>query len=172
VEECAECGFDGSAISEMNAEMAIRTLGSRYDAALIGVGFDKNFHTLLRQRPDPQTWSALEYAAHVRDVIALWGWALHKTLTEDRPKLPSADPDLPDRAAAEASYNTQDPITVVRELSANADRMANKVAAIGSDQWRLTAAFGDTEVTLLWIVRKVAHEGHHHLIDIQRSLKT
>jgi hypothetical protein len=83
----------------------------------------------------------------MRDVIALWGWALHRTLTDDQPTLPSADPDLAERAAAEASYNQQDPITVDRELSANAERMANKVATIGSHQWRRTAAFGEIEVT-------------------------
>jgi hypothetical protein len=168
VEECAECGFDGSVISETNAEAAIRTLGLRYHVALRDLGFEENSDA-LRQRPNPHTWSALEYAAHMRDVIAVWGFALHRTLTENQPRLPSADPGLPDRAATEASYNTQDPTTVDWELSANADRMANKVPAVGSRQWRRTAVFGDTEVSPLWIVRKVAHEGHHHLMDISRS---
>ena len=167
--ECAECGFDESVVSEANAEEAIRSLGPRYYAALIAPGSDEDADALVRKRPDPETWSVLEYAAHMRDVIALWGFALHRTLTEDQPNLPAADPGFPDRAATEGSYNTQDPTTVARELSANADRMANKVATIGAGQWRRTASFGETEVTPIWIVRKVAHEGHHHLMDIQHS---
>jgi hypothetical protein len=170
-DDCAECAFEASAISEASAEEAIRILGPLYHAALTRPKPEVDRVTVLRRRPDPQTWSALEYAAHTRDVIALWGWALHKVLTEERPELPPADPELPERAAFQAAYNTQDPATVDLELTANAERMANKVATISSSQWRRAALFGDTEVTSLWIVRKVAHEGHHHLLDIAKSLR-
>ncbi len=168
--DCEECGFDGPGITEMTAEDSIRSLGARYHATLAALGPDRDAR--LRQRPDPNTWSALEYVAHVRDVIAMWGWILHRTLSEARPELPAADPGLQDRIASESSYNSQDPETVDGELSANAMRMADKVASIDSDHWQRTAQFGDTEVTPLWIVRKVAHEGHHHLMDIERSLST
>lgn len=171
-DNCAECGFDASTVTPACAEETIQSLGSRYHATLLKAGSGKDLDVIIRERPDPNTWSALEYAAHMRDVIAMWGWALHRVLVDDRPELPAADPDLPERAAAETSYNTQDPTTVVRELSDNAARMAKKVATIGPDQWERCALFGDTEVSSIWIVRKVAHEGHHHLQDIERSLQT
>lgn len=165
---CAECGFEDAAVSEGNAEETIRSLGARYRAAL---RIKEPSDALLRQRPEPTTWSALEYTAHVRDVVALWSYALHRTLTDDGPQLPAADPRLPDQVAAEADYAKQDPLAVEQELLANADRMARKVATIGADQWQRTASFGETEITPLWIIRKVAHEGHHHLLDIERSLR-
>lgn len=170
-QHCEECGFDASAVSEESAEEDIRILGPRYHAALttLGPGHDKD--TDVRRRPSRETWSALEYAAHMRDVIAMWGWGLHRTLIDERPELPASDPDLPDRVASEAAYNTQDLTAVVLELTANAERMANKVATINSVQWRRTARFGDVEVTPLWIVRKVAHEGQHHLQDVEKSLR-
>lgn len=170
-EDCAECGFVATVVSPSSAEAAVHALGGRYQAVLAGAGREEITDAVLRRRRDADTWSALEYAAHMRDVIALWGWALHRTLTEDRPQLPPADPDLPDRAAAAAAYNDQDPLLVSQELSENAERMAKKVATIKPDQWHRVALFGDAEVTPLWIVRKVAHEGHHHLQDIDRSLR-
>ena len=107
----------------------------------------------------------------MRDVVALWGWALHRTLSDDNPELPAADSELPNRVAAEAGYNGQDPATVERELSANGERMARKVGAVSAERWLRTARFGEVEINPLWIVRKVAHEGHHHLLDIEKSLR-
>jgi hypothetical protein len=169
-EPCPECGFDESVVSTETAEEAVRSLADRYHRTLDGAGSTKGHDARLRHRPVSGTWSALEYVAHVRDVIALWGWALHKTLVEDQPVLPAVDPDLPDRTAAENAYNSQEPKAVDIELSANAERMADKIATIKSDQWGRTAHFGEIELDALWIVRKVAHEGHHHLLDIERCL--
>ena len=168
--DCLECGFEVSAVSAGNAEQTIRSLGPRYQAALRSGSSNDPSDARLRARPEPDTWSALEYAAHMRDVVALWGWALHRTLSDDTPELPAADPGLPNRVAAEADYNRQDPATVERELSANAERMARKVGTVSAEQWLRTARFGEVEINPLWIVRKVAHEGHHHLLDIEKSL--
>ena len=102
----------------------------------------------------------------------MWGWGLHQALTVEHAQLPAVDTDLPDRVAAETDYNRQDPAAVTQELSGNAERMASKDGAISADQWRRKAVFGDVEVTPLWIVRKVAHEGEHHLWDIEMVLQT
>lgn len=167
-EDCAACGFEASAISKSNAVEVILNLGSLYHTTLAD-SLERGVEG-LRRRPDSDTWSALEYTAHMRDVIAMWGWGLHRLLTGDQPELPAVDPDLPDRVASESAYNTQDPMTVVGELTANAERMARRVKTMSAEQWHHTAQFGEMAVTPLWIVRKVAHEGHHHLLDIQKSL--
>ncbi len=166
--DCAACGFRASSVVPDNAADTVRKIGGRFRSALTrrGVG-DAD----LRTRPGATTWSALEYAAHVRDVIAVWGWSLHRTLTDDEPELPGPDPDLPDRAAAEGSYNAQRPSTVIEDLSANAERMARKLASIEGEAWSRSATFGDVHVTPIDIARKVAHESEHHLLDIGRCLQ-
>ena len=169
-QSCA-CGFEASTVSTANAERLLRDLASRYEAALSTEDAAGLIDGRLRRRPSPDTWSALEYACHVRDVIALWGWALHHTLNETFPQLPAVEADLPDRVAAENDYNGQDPAAVTSQLSANAERMAGKVATMRPEQWGRSARFGDVDIDPLWIVRKVAHEGHHHLGDIQRCLE-
>ena len=107
----------------------------------------------------------------MRDVIALWSGALHKLLAEDRPVLPRPDPSIADEAAAAGDYNALDPTTTADELAANANRMARKVATIDADQWDRVIVLGDEEMTAIAVVRKVAHEGAHHLLDIRRSLR-
>lgn len=170
-ERCAECGFHASTVTPVNAEATVRALGRRYQAPLTRLLPGEDSDEVLRKRPNPDTWSALEYAAHVRDLIALWGHTLHRALREDRPNLPRPDPEIADRFAAEEAYNSQDPTKVAQELSANAERMAAKVATIAPDQWDRDVMFGDEEMTALAIVHKVAHEGEHHLLDLARSLR-
>ena len=49
--------------------------------------------------------------------------------------------------------------------------MARKVAIISAVQWDRVIVLGDAEMTAIAVVRKVAHEGAHHLLDIGRSLR-
>ncbi|MFI5040973.1 MAG: DinB family protein [Acidimicrobiales bacterium] len=169
-ERCEECGFTAAAVTPANAEDTVRALGRRYRAPLTRLlpGEDAE---VLRRRPDPATWSALEYAGHVRDLIANWGQALHLAVTQDRPHLARPDPGIADRWAAEQDYNHLEPAAVADQLAANADRMAAKVATVGHDAWDRVVFFGEEEMTALALVQKVAHEGGHHLLDIGRSLR-
>jgi len=169
-ERCEECGWRAASVTTGNAESTVRDLGRRYRAPLTRL-LPGDPDDLLRRRPSTATWSALEYAAHVRDVIALWGGALHKLLTEERPVVPRPDPSIADDAAAAGDYNTLDAMTTADELAANADRMARKIAIIRAEQWDRVIVLGDEEMTAIAVVRKVAHEGAHHLLDIGRSLR-
>ncbi len=168
-EHCEECGWQATNVTADNAEIAVSDLGPRYRAALAHL-LPADREDVLRRRPSAHSWSALEYTAHVRDVIALWSGALHKLLAEDRPVLPRPDPSLADEAAATGGYNALDPTTTADELVANANRMARKVTTINADQWGRVIVFGEEEMTAIAVVRKVAHEGAHHLLDIHRSL--
>jgi len=169
-ERCEECGWQATSVTPDNAEATVRDLGRRYRAPLTRL-LPADPDDVLRRRPSATTWSALEYAAHVRDVIALWGGALHKLLTEDRPVVPRPDPSMADDAAAAGDYNTLEPTRTAEELVANADRMARKIATISAEQWDRVIVLGDEEMTAIGVVRKVAHEGAHHLLDIGRSLR-
>jgi hypothetical protein len=169
-DHCAECSFEAAAVTPPNAVGTVRALGGRYRAAL-HVTPDHDPPDALSRRPNAQTWSALEYTGHMRDVIALWGSALHQALTQERPQIQRPDPDIADRIADEQDYNRQDPAAVLDQLSANAERMAAKVAKVGPEDWQRAVVIGGEPVTTLAIVRKVAHEGEHHLLDVGRCLQ-
>jgi hypothetical protein len=167
---CQECGFAAESITQENAAESVRAIGRRYQAPLTRL-LPGETDQVLRIRPAPETWSALEYSAHMRDVIALWGSTLHRALVEERPRIPLPDAEIADRYAADRAYNEEDPSQVAHDLLANATRMARKVESAGVNLSKRAVFFGDEKMTALAIVRKVGHEGAHHLLDIGRSLR-
>ena len=62
---------------------------------------------------DPDRWSALEYACHVRDVFRLYDERLHLMLDEDDPTFANWDQDA---TAVADHYDEQDPETVGSDL--------------------------------------------------------
>jgi hypothetical protein len=65
-------------------------------------------------RPDPRTWSALEYACHTRDGFVLYETRIGVVLIEDRPLLPRMRRD---EVVVERDYNGQNPAAVAEELA-------------------------------------------------------
>ena len=64
-EQCDECGFDGSRYDDGSLLDGLRELGPRWRELVRVAGSN------LRMRPEPAVWSAIEYAAHSRDITAL-----------------------------------------------------------------------------------------------------
>jgi hypothetical protein len=167
--DCAECGFRGDQVTPADSVEALRRFGRRYRAPLTRFLPGEDGDALLRQRPEPAVWSALEYAAHVRDVFGWYDERVRRSLVEDRPEFGGAGPD----AAAEAGrYNEQDPVTVVDELAANAERLAATFEAVPEDGWDRVHLRHGQERSVLFTARRAVHEGNHHLLDIGRVLRT
>jgi S-DNA-T family DNA segregation ATPase FtsK/SpoIIIE len=169
---CEECGFDGDALSPSDAATAIRSFARRYRAPLTRFLPGEDGDQIVRERPDASTWSALEYACHVRDVLDLYEGRVQRTLAEDTPTFASMGRD--ERAVRE-KYNEQDPLKVADELAANAERLATTIEAVDAGDWERAAVNPYPEPaprTLLWMVRHVVHEGSHHLLDVGRGLRT
>ena len=68
---------------------------------------------MVRVRPAPGKWSALEYGCHVRDVFRRYDERLHLMLSETDPLFPNWDQDA---TAVEDDYAEQDPGLRRREL--------------------------------------------------------
>lgn len=165
---CDECGFSYDAVAPADIPAAIRAFGKRYRAPLSRFLPGEDGDSLVRQRPDPSTWSALEYAAHVRDVFGSYATWITQTLTEDRPVLEGRNPD---DLAAERRYNEDDPVAVADALAANAERLAATVEAVPEDGWDRVGLRRDEERSVLFTARRAVHEGNHHLLDVGRGLR-
>jgi hypothetical protein len=164
---CPECGLDYDTIQPPDALVAIKSFPRRYREALSGVLEDDADEGLVRRRPDPKTWSALEYTAHVADLFEAFADIVHRMYVEDRPTLTLFDPD---ERAAQARYNEQDPNEVLARLDQAAQRLAAEVARVDPNAWARTAVFPWGERDLLTMVRNAVHEGSHHLRDVNRVL--
>jgi hypothetical protein len=159
---CHDCGLDASTVHRAALGDALRVEGRAWAHVLRGVDGDA-----LRRRPDATTWSALEYGAHVRDVLEIMTARTERTLVEDDPELAWWDHEA---AAIEDGYNAQEPDDVADALAANADALAGALARVPDDGWSRTATRGDgNRFTIEGIARFTLHEARHHRHDATGS---
>ena len=166
---CDECGFDSESVGPAEAVTALRAFGRRYRAPLTRFLPGEDGDAVVRARPAPEVWSALEYAAHVRDVYEWYAARVERTLAEDRPVF-----DLllsPDDAAVAGRYNEQDPVAVADELAANAERLAAMFEGVPDGAWDRFGLTRGEERSVLSHARRAVHEGNHHLLDIGRGMR-
>ncbi|MFI6956886.1 DinB family protein [Nocardia sp. NPDC050408] len=170
---CLECGFDPesvtyAAVPDLAREYAGRlaaTLG-RPDAAV---------------RPNDSTWSALEYAAHVRDVCRIFTYRAAIAARTDAvdPKVPGFDAKGLDSAdgvpvfsnwdqdvtAGADQYDKQDPRKVAGELSDAAEAVARAFAsvpeaALGNQARRSDGSVFTVESLAVYFLHDVIHHVH------------
>ncbi len=165
---CPECGFDFDGCDPHDTPSMIRAFPSRYRVPLERGLPGEDLDAILRTRPTPDTWSALEYACHARDSFLLYDERVTTTVKEDRPSFPRMRRD---ELAVERDYNHQDPAAVLAELTAATQALAVELDYVPDDAWDRRAYREDLEMTVAWMARNAVHEGRHHLLDIGRALR-
>ena len=166
---CDECGLDYSALSPSDVSTAIRSYQRRYKAPLTRFLPGEDGEELLRRRPATGGWSALEYAAHVRNSFHLASESVRRVVQEDHPTFPPIDAD---EEVAREGFNAEPVETVADEVATAAGELADRIDGVPSDAWGRTASItGLGEIDALWLARNAAHEGHHHLLDIGRVMR-
>lgn len=162
---CDECGFDWDGDDSVDV---IRKAGERFPRPLSRFLDGEDPDLVLRTRPSPQTWSALEYSAHVRDMFEFYGGRIERVLTEDRPQFEGHDVDELARG-----YNDEDPATVAAELTKAATALSDRLEALDDAQWaRVGIGSEGDERTVAVLARRAAHEAHHHMLDVGRVLRS
>jgi hypothetical protein len=106
----------------------------------------------------------LEYLCHLRDVYATSTIRLHRVRTEDSPVL---EPMLNDLRARRFRYGERDPVAVLDELGAAVAGFLDETRRVTGPDWDRTATrLPGERRTARWLVRHAAHEGVHHLRDV------
>ena len=172
---CRPCGLDFAALSVEDAAALVAAVPQRARAVVEG-----RPDADLRRRPDPGTWSAAEHLCHLRDVHVTTTIRLHRARTEE---LPVVEPMLNDLRARRFRYADCDVPAVLGELAAAVAGVADELRRVGPGGWerRVTrlyrpaqapaARLPGEERTVRWLLRNAAHEGEHHLADIERGLR-
>jgi DinB superfamily len=160
----AECMFDWDLSAEEACEV-IGGFGEGYRARLARF-IDAPDSSILRRRPSPEVWSALEYAAHVRDVLAFYADRIDRVLNEERPKMTAPDfSSMPERRG----YLNDDPLAVLDAISDSSASVEQELRSLTPEQWtRVGIGVDGDERTTLVLARRLAHDGHHHLLDLDR----
>ncbi|HEY1529278.1 MAG TPA: DinB family protein [Galbitalea sp.] len=153
---CPECGFDASDYGDADIAPAIVGNAASWPAVLA--------RPTVRDRPDDSTWSPLEYAAHVRDVLGVYRERLRLMVDTDDPLYPNWDQD--ETAVAER-YNEQDPAVVGVQLGANAEELAATFSALTPEQWRRVGRRSDgASFTVSSMAKYMTHDLVHHRFDV------
>ena len=163
-EACRACGFDGATYNDLQLLAALRTLGPRWRTLIADAGAD------LLVRPDPAVWSALEYAAHSRDVTALHAFGVEQAVTGTEPAFPAVDGDDLIESAA-TSYQDAEPERVVTDLELEATRLATLAEDAGSDAWSRGLTVGASRMDVRRLLEHALHDSLHHLDDVERGIK-
>ena len=153
---CPECGYDGRLVQFAEIPALISENAARWQRVLEQPD--------VRERPNPTTWSALEYGAHVRDVFRVFTARLELMLAQDNPEFPNWDQDA---TALAERYAEQDPQVVAIELAADAQRAAEAFAAVPEELRGRSGRRSDGAVfTVSSLGRYFVHDPVHHLHDV------
>ena len=161
---CDECGFE----YELDSAEAVRLeiVESIAEIAdIVGAG-----GPTLRPRRDPDIWSPLEYACHLRDVLLV---QRERVLAARRVDRPVFDPMGRDERVEHDGYAGQDPQDVARQLVDAAAMFANDLDRLTPADWDRTVMYSYPkrwERSLRWVAVHTLHEVHHHTMDINRGV--
>lgn len=147
--------------------MAVRSFPRRYRALLVTPGSEDRPDAVFRRRPDPSTWSALEYTAHVADMLDHLGPAVRRIVYENNPSITVFDND---RRAVEKRYNELERAEVLGWFELACGELASVLESVPADDWTRTGLLEARERDALTVARNGVHEGSHHLRDVQRVL--
>jgi len=160
---CPECGFDTQGFPVEAVPGMIMANAAAWQPALEGDA---------RTRPEPDKWSPLEYACHVRDVFRLYDQRLELMLSQDDPLFPNWDQDA---TAVANRYADQDPAEVAVALSEAGQAIATRFAGVTGSQWQRTGRRSDgARFTVETFARYFVHDPVHHLYDVtgRRAVQT
>ncbi len=157
---CPECGFDAQACApEAVAALVLQNADEWKELLANG--------RVRSGRPDPTTWSSLEYMCHVRDVFRRFDDRIALMQREHDPLFPNWDQDA---SAVDERYDEQDPEQVVRELSAAAEALSGRLSAIDGGEWHRPGRRSDgASFTIGGIARYMIHDSVHHVWDVRRQ---
>jgi DinB family protein len=165
---CPECHLDYDSIKPLDTIAAIRSFPRRYRAALTTFGQDEDADALVRRRPEPGAWSALEHAALAADMIDRYAPAVRRMLVEDGPTLPFFDPES---RVDNERWNERSVRGVLSDMETACADMASTLDSVGAEDWTRTGRFDWGERNVLDAAREAVHQGSHHLRDIESVLR-
>lgn len=154
---CPDCGFDAVAVPGAAVPELVRENVMEWAPVLEAPG--------ARIRPDDSTWSPLEYAAHVRDVLAIARVRVALMLAESDPLFANWDQDA---TAVAERYEESDPVVVESQVRAEGEGLAAELDALPPEAWDRTGRRSDgARFTVDSFARYVLHDVEHHVWDVR-----
>jgi hypothetical protein len=165
VDWCDECGYVYDAVATSDVPEQIKRVVADLVAAFAGID-----PALVRMRSNSTTWSALEYACHIRDVFLIQRDRAVLAQVEDRPSF--ARMYCEERVWL-CGYDEHVVADVLTHVEVAAELCATAFARIPTNAWTRRFIYNwpsASDHDLLWLARHTRHEGVHHVMDVRRCL--
>jgi hypothetical protein len=165
--DCAECGFNTPA-TPGELLRAIADAANRFCQAVPNEILAQA--EVLRRRPRPGVWSALEYLVHTGDSVGWYEQRIRAVLAEPGARLEAFDWDA---ACEDRGYNDSDPSVALHSVTAASESLRDVLATLAATDWA-TVGVGSSDGgprSVSVLAQRAAHEIQHHLLDIGRSLR-
>ncbi|HIZ36466.1 MAG TPA: hypothetical protein H9815_11860 [Candidatus Ruania gallistercoris] len=155
-ERCPQCSLEAGVLTLAEIPAVIRAQVQVWPVVLLRAD--------VRQRPEPQVWSPLEYGAHTRDALALFTDRLALMLAEEEPTFPDWDPN---EAALAGRYHELDPEALSAEILTAAEALAAAAEAVPPEAVERRGLRSDgAAFTVTTLLQYLVHDLVHHLWDV------
>jgi hypothetical protein len=165
-DRCPQCGHHPAAMERSVLAAQLIESADAWRTFLMGAD-----ESSLRTVPGPGIFSPVQYGAHVRDILRVYGDRILIMLEEDDPVFPQFNPD----EGVWDSYNRLGREELAEDLEAQAQRLADIFDDLEPEQWSLTmirdgGTDGVYKFTVAGLASYAVHEAHHHLLDADGTL--
>jgi DinB superfamily len=167
-EPCPQCGYNPSSLSPSSlGDLAVEQAAAWREFLV------QSDDAYLRTNPEADIYifSPLQYGAHVRDILRVYGDRMALGVEEDSPTVPMFNP------AQEVfdSYNQLAPEELGADIEAQARRLADLVENMDPSSWpRIVindrGIYGVYTFTVAGLACNAVHEAYHHLLDAKGTL--
>ncbi len=170
MERCDVCGFGWDETTAAELPARITAAGPRFRALLLPPDRPAGWSGLVSTRPDADTWSPLEYACHVRDVLLVQRDRLYVALVEDTPTF---TPMYRDERVDLGSYSEEDAGEVATQIEVASRLLARSFAVLDAALLGRTCVYAYPTIadrSLVWLGAQSIHEVEHHAADAAAGL--
>lgn len=166
-EICDECGYHGGTLDPADTAARLRSLHERWSDVM------SQDEALVRARPEPDTWCAVEYAQHVIAAISGIEWAARIFASGHSPDW---DEEPEDTFPGVFEHETHecgrfDIGETLEQLAAAASSMADFAESLTPEEQGMIATYAPSQViNTTAVIRHALHDAEHHLLDIRRGI--
>ena len=161
---CEVCGFVYASVGVAEAPDRIGVAAAALGALIAAPG------SAARHRSALTTWSALEYAGHVRDVLLSMRERVILAAVLDQP---IGTPIYREERFALGIDRSATPDEVAAELTVAARMLGRTLAALPSGSTTRTMVYSTQtpiDASIGWMAAQAVHETEHHLADVRSVL--
>ncbi len=165
-EPCPQCGYHPAALPPDSLGRVAVELAASWREFLVQAD-----DAYLRTSPEPGVFSPIQYAAHARDIVRVYGERMVLGLEQDSPTVPIFNPPQ----EVFEGYNRLDPVELATDIEAQARRLDETVERMDPSAWSRIVIndrgiYGVYTFTLAGLACNAVHEAHHHLLDAKGTL--